>query len=192
MRTFLVALSLLVVACSKPSSDQKTGSAAPTGSGSSGSSATATGSGAGSAKEPVEAAAVVGPTRSVSGTLELSGLISGTFEWIKKDQTTPISCAWSPEKEIGALRVDLSDGAGKLVKLTLDVPPIEAGSPKLEVTSKDLPTPLKTSLGFNLSGDEAGQYEVKFDTTFLESDKKDAKPTLTIKGRLEVNCSPKK
>jgi hypothetical protein len=191
MRTSVVAFSLLVVACSKSSSDHKAGSAA-SGSGS-GSSAAAPGSGAGSAPAPApEPAAVVGPTRSVAGALELSGLITGKFEWIKKDQTTPISCAWSPEKEIGALRVDLSDGAGKLVKVTLDVPPIEAGSPKLEVTSKHLPTPLKTSLGFNLSGDEAGQYEVKFDTTFAESDKKDAKPMLTIKGTLEVTCTPKK
>jgi hypothetical protein len=193
MRTSLVAFFLFVVACSKSSSDQKTGSAGPASLGSSGSSAPAPAAGAGSEKEPVEAAPVVGPTRSVSGVLELSGLITGKFEWIKKDQTTPISCAWSPEKEIGALRVDLSNGAGKLVKVTLDVPPIEAGSPKLEVTSKDLPTPLKTSLGFNLSGDEPGQYQVKFiDTTFTESDKPDAKPTLTIKGTLEVNCAPKK
>lgn len=192
MRTSLVAFSLLVVACSKSSSDQKAGSAAPTGSGSAGSSTTGSGSGAGSATEPPEAAAVVGPVRSVSGALELSGAITGKFEWIKKDQTIPISCAWSPEKEIGALRVELSNGAGKLVRLTLDVPPIEAGSAKLEVTSKDLPTPLKTALGFNLSGDEPGQYQVKFDTTFAESDKKDAKPTLTIKGTLEVSCAPKK
>lgn len=192
MRTSLVAFSLLVLACSKSSSDQKAGSATPTGSGSSGSSTAGSGAGAGSASEPAEPAAVVGPVRSVSGVLELSGVITGKFEWIKKDQTTPISCAWSPEKEIGALRVDLSNGAGKLVKVTLDVPPIEAGSPKLEVTSKDLPTPLKTSLGFNLSGDEAGQYQVKFDTAFTESDQKDAKPTMTIKGTLEVNCTPKK
>jgi hypothetical protein len=192
MRTSLVAFSLLVLACSKSSSDQKAGSAAQTGSGSSDPSATGSGSGAAPASEPVEAAAVVGPTRSVSGALELSGLIAGKFEWIKKDQTIPISCAWSPEKEIGALRVDLSDGAGKLVKVTLDVPPTEAGMPKLEVSSKDLPAPLKTSFGFNVSGDEAGQYQVKFDTTFSESNKKDAKPTLTIKGTLEVTCAPKK
>lgn len=190
MRTSLVALSLLVVACSKSSSDKKAGSAAPTGS--SDSSATGSGSGAGSAKQPAEAAAVVGPTRSVSGAVELSGLITGKFEWIKKDQTVPISCAWSPEKEIGALRVDLSDGAGKLVNVTLDVPPTDVGMSKLVVTSKALPKPLTTSLGFILSGEEAGKYEVKLDTTFTESDKKDAKPTLTIKGTLEVTCAPKK
>ena len=188
MRTLLVAFSLLVLGCSK-SSDQKAGSAAPTGSGS---SATGSGSGAGSASAPAEAAAVVGPTRSVSGTLELGGQVTGKFEWIKKDQTTPISCAWSPEKEIGALRVDLSDGAGKLVKVTLDVPPPEAGIAKLEVTSKALPTPLKTSYGFNLSGDAAGEYQVKFDAGLSESGAKDAKPTLTIKGTLDVTCAPKK
>jgi len=191
MRTSLVAFSLLL-ACSKSSSDQKAGSAAPTGSGgSSGSSASGSGSSA-AEPAPTESAAVVGPTRSVSGVLEVTGAMSGKFEWIKKDQTSPISCAWSPEKEIGALRVDLSDGAGKLVKITLDVPPTEAGMPKLEVASKDLPSPLKTSFGFNLSGDEAGKYQVKFDTTFAESDKKDAKPMLTIKGTLEVSCPAKK
>ena len=192
MRTSFVAFSLLALACSKSSTDQKAGSAAPTGAGSSGSAATGSGSAAAPAREPAQAAAVVGPTRSVSGALELGGLITGTFEWIKKDQTVPISCAWSPEKEIGALRVDLSDGAGKLIRVTLDVPPIEAGRAKLEVTSKSLPTPLVTALGFNLSGEDAGQFQVKFDTAFTESDKKGAKPTQTIKGTLEVTCAPKK
>src|SRR5690349_5192508 len=121
MRTTLFAFSLLAFACSKSSSDYKqAGSAAPTGAGSSGSAATGSGSGSAPSSEPAEAAAVVGPTRSVSGTLELTGLVAGTFEWIKKDQTTPITCVWSPEKEIGTLRVDLSDGAGKLIKLSLD------------------------------------------------------------------------
>lgn len=193
MRTSFLALSLLALACSKSSSDYKhAGSAAPTGSGSSGSAAAGSGSGTAPATEPPQAAAVVGPTRSVSGRLELTGLVTGTFEWIKKDQTTPISCVWSPEKEIGTLRVDLSDGAGKLIKLSLDVPPVEAGMPKLELASKDLATPLKTALGFNLSGEEPGVFEVKFDTVFTESDKKDAKPTQTIKGTLEVTCTPKK
>jgi hypothetical protein len=192
MRTSFLAFSLLALSCSKSSNDYKVGSAAPAGSGSSGSAATGAGASAAPASEPVQAAEVVGPTRSVSGTLELTGLVSGTFEWIKKDQTTPISCAWSPEKEIGALRVDLSDGAGKLIKVTLDVPPVEAGMPKLELTSKSLATPLKTALGFNLSGEEAGQFQVRFNTEFTESDAKDAKPTQTIKGTLEVTCTPKK
>ncbi len=193
MRTSLVAFSLLALACSKSSSDyEKAGSATPTGSGSSGSALAGSGVSTAPASEPPQAAAVVGPTRSVSGALELTGLVTGTFEWIKKDQTTPISCAWSPEKEIGSLRVDLSDGAGKLIKLSLDVPPVEAGMPKLELASKDPATPLKTALGFNLSGEEPGVFEVKFDTVFTESDKKDAKPTQTIKGTLEVTCTPKK
>lgn len=190
MRTSLIAFSLLAVACSKSSTEQK----AQPGPGSAAAVTTGSGSSAspGSATEPAEAAAVVGPTRAVSGSLELTGAITGKFEWIKKDQTAPISCAWDPAKEIGALRVDLSDGAGKLIKIALDVPPSEAGMSSLEVKSKDLPAPLSTPAGFTLSGDEAGAYQVKFDTKFSESDEKGAKPTLTIKGTLDVTCATKK
>jgi hypothetical protein len=93
--------------------------------------------------------------------------------------------------------------------MTIDVPPIELGSPRLDVSSTGLPVPLKTSLGFNMSGDDAGNIEVKFDATLtdgvtpLEAGKTKAKkgakqddkpsgPTLTIKGTLEVTCPPKK
>jgi hypothetical protein len=188
MRTALVVLSLLF-GCSK-SGDRNAGSAAPVGSGG-GSSATGSGSGAAS-PEPSEAAAVVGPTKSASGVLELGGAIAGKFEWIKKDQLGPISCAWSPEKEIGGLRVDLSDGAGRLVKVTIDVPPPEVGSARLDVTSTSLPSPLKTKFGFNMSGDEPGRFEVKFDATLAdEKGDKPGGPTLTIKGTLEVTCPTK-
>jgi hypothetical protein len=205
MRTSLVVIALF--ACSKSSSDNKAGSAAPVGS--SGSSAPAgSGSSAGSApSEPAEAAAVVGPTRSATGVLEVSGLMSGKFEWIKKDQKRPISCAWSAEKEIGGITLDLSDGAGHLIKMTIDVPPTELGVPRLDVTSTDLPGPLTTKLGFNMTGDNAGHIEVAFNDATLTDGKTDpdagkkkgAKkedkptgPTLTIKGTLEVNCPPKK
>jgi hypothetical protein len=127
--------------------------------------------------------------------------MSGTFEWIKKDQTVPISCAWSAEKEIGGLRVDLSNGAGHLLKVTIDVPPAEVGMPRLDVTSADLPHPLKTKRGFKMSGDDAGNIEVKLDATLTEGDAETApakrgpkqadKPTgpaLTIKGTLDVIC----
>ena len=192
MRTSLVAI-LFFLACSKSSSDQKAGSAAPAGSsGSSGSSA-APASGSSAAAEPAEAATVVGPTKSAKGVLELSGLLAGKFEWIKKDQKAPISCAWSAEKEIGGLSIDLSDGAGKLVKLTLDVPPPEAGSARLDVTSKDLASPLKTKFGFNMSGDDEGNMEVKFDSTLTaEEGAKPSDPSLKIKGTLEVTCPKKK
>jgi hypothetical protein len=206
MRTSLVLLSLLL-ACSKSDEDYKTaapaGSAATTAPAASGSAA-GSGSSAGSA-EPAEAATVVGPTKSASGTLELGGALAGKFEWIKKDQKSPISCAWSAEKEIGGLRVDLSDGAGRLIKMTIDVPPTELGAPMLDVESTSLPAKLKTRLGFNMSGDGDGHMEVKFDATLTEdgnappaSKKKGAKaeppagPTLTIKGTLEVTCPPKK
>ncbi|HEX5064412.1 MAG TPA: hypothetical protein VFV99_33785 [Kofleriaceae bacterium] len=202
MRTSLVVIVLLL-ACSKSSSEQQAGSAAPpAASGSSGSSAAPAGSGSSAA--PVEAATVVGPTRSVSGELDVSGLMSGKFQWIKKDQTSPISCAWSVEKEIGGLHVDLSDGAGHLLKMTIDVPPTEAGVPRLDVTSTGLPAPLKAKLGFNMSGEETGKFAVKFDTTLTENpdaepakkpgkkDEKPSGPSLTIKGTLEVTCPPKK
>ena len=48
------------------------------------------------------------------------------------------------------------------------------------------------SRALRLSGEEAGQFQVKFDVAFTESDKKGAKPTQTIKGTLEVTCAPKK
>jgi hypothetical protein len=202
MRTSLVVISL-VVACSKSSSDQKSppvGSNAPSGSAGS--------AGSGSAAAPPEPAAVSGPTRSAKGVLEVGGAMSGKFEWIKKDQKRPISCAWSAEKEIGGLSVDLSDGAGHLIKMTIDVPPTDLASPRLDVVSTDIPVPLKTSLGFNMSGDNAGNLEVKFDATLTDGtepdagkapakkgakkDDKPSGPTLTIKGTLEVTCPPKK
>ena len=198
MRTSLVVISLLI-ACSKSSSDQK-----PPPAGSNGSSAGSAGSGS-SAAVP-EPAAVTGPTRSAKGVLEVGGAMAGKFEWIKKDQKRPISCAWSAEKEIGGLSVDLSDGAGHLIKMTIDVPPSELGLARLDVISTDFPGPLKTSLGFNMSGDDAGNIEVKFDSTLTDAvadpdagkakgakkDDKPSGPTLTIKGTLEVTCPPKK
>jgi hypothetical protein len=202
MRTSLLVISL-VVACSKSSNEQKAGSAASPGSNAaSGSSAAPAGSGSSAA--PPEAATVVGPTRSATGVLELSGLMSGKFQWIKKDQKGPISCAWSAEKDIGGLRVDLSDGAGQLIKMTIDIPPTDVGMPRLDVTSTALPAPLKTKFGFNMSGDSAGNLEVKFDATLTENpdaepakkagkkDDKPSGPSLTIKGTLEVTCPPKK
>lgn len=135
----------------------------------------------------------MGATKSAKGVLEVSGLLTGKYEWIKKDQKSPISCAWSVEKEIGGLSIDLSDGAGKLIKLTIDVPPTELGSSRLDVTSKDLAAPLKTKFGFNMSGDNDGNIEVKFDSTLTADDADPKKgPSLTIKGTLEVTCPKKK
>jgi len=116
--------------------------------------------------------------------------MSGKFEWIKKDQKRPISCAWSAEKEIGGLQVDVSDGAGHLIKMTMDIPPVELALPRLDVTATDLQVPVKATTGFKMSGDNAGHLEVTFDTT-LKGDKPSG-PTLTVKGTLEVNCPPKK
>lgn len=199
----------LAFGCSKSPSDKKekgANSAAPA----AGSAAAAAGSGSGSdaPAEPVEAATVVGPTKSASGALEVTGEITGTFEWKKKDQKSPISCAWSAEKEIGGMRIDVSDGAGKLITLAIDVPPVDLGLPRLDVTSKSLAAPLKTSLGFNMSGDDEGNMTVKFDTK-LGGDDTEAKPVdkkagkrtekpavdnskLRIKGTLEVSCPKKK
>ena len=202
MRTSLVVIALLF-ACSKSSSEQPAGS---TRAGSNGSSASSSDAAA-APSAPSEPAAVVGPTRSAAGALEVSGAMSGKFEWIKKDQKGPISCAWSEEKEIGGLRVDLSDGAGRLIKMTIDVPPGELGMRRLDVTSTGLPAPLTTSTGFKMSGDDAGHIQVSFDATLTDGSveagatppkkgaKKDDKPsgpTLAIKGTLEVNCPPKK
>lgn len=141
------------------------------------------------AVEPTESAAVVGPTRSATGSLEFAGAINGTFEWKKKDQKSPISCAWDPAKEIGAVHVDLSDGAGKVITLGIDVPPTELGLARLDVTSKDLAAPLKSSFGFNVSGEDASLITVKFDTKLGDDENK---PDLTIKGTLEVTCPKKK
>ena len=181
----LGVIALALVGCSKGSGDKAEGSAAPP---------------AGSAKpaavpidaapaEPAESATVVGPTRSASGTLEVAGAITGKFEWRKKDQKSPITCVWDAAKEIGGFRVDLSDGAGKLISLGIDVPPSDVGLARLDVSSKDLPAPLKTSLGFNVSGDDTTLITVKFSDTKLGDE---AKPDLTIKGTLEVSCPKKK
>lgn len=186
----LLAVSIVVViaGCSKSApdksapdkSDKDEGSAPP----------------AGSAPAPIDAASaepsagatVVGPTKSASGALEFAGAITGTFEWKKKDQRNPITCVWDPAKEIGTVRVDVSDGAGKLVTVAVDVPPVDAGMARVEVTSKDLPAPLKSSLGFNVSAEDPTLITVKFDTKLGDDEKK---PDLTIKGTLEVSC-PKK
>jgi hypothetical protein len=165
------------------------------------------GSAAGSAAEsaPAEAAAVVGPTKSATGTLAVSGAMTGTFEWKKKDQRSPISCAWNAEKEIGGLHIDVSDGAGQLVTLGIDVPPAELGPGRLDVSSKTLPATLKTFTAFKVSGDDEGHIKVVFDDTKVVTDPdaqlkasanrkqadKPSGPELTIKGTLEVTC-PKK
>jgi len=175
-------LAIALVGCSKGSGDKAEGSAAPP---------------TGSAKPPpapidaapAEAATVVGPTRSASGKLEVTGAITGTFEWKKQDQKSPITCVWDAAKEIGGFRVDLSDGAGKLISVGIDVPPTDVGLPRLDVSSKDLAAPLKTSLGFNVSGDDTTLITVKFSDTKLGDE---AKPDLTIKGALEVSCPKKK
>ncbi len=181
-----VAMVLALASCSK--SDKPEG--APAGSATVGSAGSAVGSGSaeGSADEAPAAAAVVGPTKSATGALELAGAITGTFEWKKKDQRNPITCVWDVAKEIGTVRVDVSDGAGKLVTIAVDVPPIDAGSPRLDVSSKDLAAPLKSSLGFNVSAEDPTLISVKFDAALGDDEKK---PDLTIKGTLEVSC-PKK
>ena len=90
---------------------------------------------------------------------------------------------------IGGFRVDLSDGAGKLISLGIDVPPTDVGLPRLDVSSKELPAALKTSFGFNVSGDATTVLTAKFMEAKLGDEKK---PELTIKGTLEVSCPKKK
>jgi hypothetical protein len=175
-----ITCAIALAGCSNSASDKtESGSAAPP---------------AGSAKvtvdaapEPAESTTVVAPTRSAKGALAVAGAITGTFEWKKRDQKTPISCAWDAAKEIGSFHVDLSDGAGKIITLGVDVPTIDVGLPRLDVSSKDLPAPLKTSLGFNVSGDDTILITVKFDTKLGD----EKKPDLTIKGTLEVSCPRK-
>jgi hypothetical protein len=175
---------IALAGCSRSSSDKtESGSAAaPAGSAK---VPTAT---ADAATAPAESTTVVAPTRSAKGALEVTGAITGTFEWRKREQKTPISCAWDAAKEIGSFHVDLSDGAGKLLSLGVDVPTIDVGLPTLDVSSKDLAAPLKTSLGFNVSGDDTILITVKFDTKLGD----EKKPDLTIKGTLEVSCPRKK
>lgn len=185
-------LATALVACSKSPSENKppSGSAAPSvPAGSAGLGSSAAGSGSADAA-PTEAAVVSGPTKSATGALEVSGKITGTFEWKKKDQKSPISCAWSAEKEIGGLRLDLSDGAGHLVTVSIDVPPAELGPARLDVISTDLPEPQKTFSGFKVRGDDEGHIKVTFDNTTLPE--KAAAPLLTLKGTIEVTCPKKK
>jgi len=164
------------------------------------------GSAAGSAA-PVEAAEVSGPTKSATGSIEVGGKLTGNFEWKKKDQRAPITCIWEPEKEIGTLKIDLSDGAGKLITIGIDIPPAEAGAGRLDVMSKDLPSTLKTYSGFKVKGDTAESFSVNFEDAIAVTDpdaqaaaksdkKKKAEPPpdphLTLKGTLEVTCPKKK
>ncbi len=164
-----------------------------------------TGSGSAAPAAPVEAAAVVGPTKSASGKLEVSGALTGSFEWKKQDQRAPITCIFDPDKDIGTLRIDLSDGAGHLLTVGIDIPPAEAGPGRLEVRSKDLPNPLKTYRGFSLKGDEASAFSAVFDGAEAVTDadaqlanegKKHAAkppgPALVLMGKLDVTCPKKK
>lgn len=183
----LLAIALAVVGCSK--SEKKEPAPAPSGSGAAPAAGSGSGAGSGSAEaaEPVEAAQVSGPTKSATGKLEVTGLVTGSYEWIKKDQRAPISCAWDHEKEIGGVKIDVSDGAGKLLTLTLDVPPADLGPGTINVKSKEIDPPLKGAGGFSISGDEPGLFKVKFDKTKVgEKDKE-----LVIDGTIEVTC-PKK
>lgn len=167
--------------------------------------------GSGSAKgsaapaAPVEAATVVGPTKSATGKLDVTGALTGSFEWKKQDQRAPITCIFDPDKDIGTLKIDLSDGAGHLLTVGLDIPPGEAGPGRLEVRSKDLPNPLKTYGGFTLKGDDASAFSAVFDRAEVVTDAdaqlankgkknapKPAGPTLVLEGKLDVTCPKKK
>ena len=194
MKTLCIA-AVLIVACSKSSNEQKAGSAA-----------TPPPPPPADSSTPSEPAAVKGPTKSATGALAVSGAMNGTFEWKKKDQTQPISCAWSAEKKFGGLHIDLSDGSGHLLTLAIDSPPKELGKPRLDAISAELPGALKTVSGFEMTGDDAGHIKVTFDTTLTtvvvdpdapkpkaaKKPEKPSGPSLTIKGTLEVNCPPKK
>jgi hypothetical protein len=196
---------LALVACGKSSSEKKeTGSAAPTPPAATGSNAAGSGS---AASEPSEAAAVVTPTKSATGTIAVTGALTGSFEWKKKDQRAPITCIWDPEKEIGTLKIDVSDGAGQLLTLGIDIPPTDAGPGRIEVSSKGLPAPLKSYSGFRLKGDDPEKFSAVFDGAEVVTDpdaqmtakgdkKKKAEPPsgtqLTLKGELEVTCPKKK
>lgn len=201
-----MVISLVFIACGKSASDKKeSGSAAPSAPPAAG-SGSATGSGSAEA-EPAEAAAVTTPTKSATGTVEATGALTGSFQWIKKDQRAPVTCIWDPEKEIGTLKIDISDGAGKLITVALDIPPTDVGPGRLEVSSKDLPSSLKTYSGFKLKGEDPEKFTAVFDSAELvtdpdaqmkaKSDKKKkaeppADPHVTLKGELEVTCPKKK
>lgn len=204
-------LVLALVACGKSDEKPAAGSAAkPTAEGSAavGSGSPAVGSGSGSAEsEPAEAATVVGPVKSATGTIEVGGAMTGTFEWKKKDQRHPITCIWDPEKELGTLRIDVSDGANHLLTIGIDIPPSEAGPGRIEVSSKDLAAPLKSYAGFKMRGEDPEKFTATFESTEVVTDpdaqlaatsdkKKKAEPPtgtfLTLKGALEVTCPKKK
>ncbi len=180
-----ITCALALTGCSKSANDKtESGSAAaPVG------SAKVPAATIDAAAAPAESTTVVAPTRSAKGTLEVTGAITGTFEWRKREQKTPISCAWDAAKEIGSFHVDVSDGAGRIISLGVDVPTVDVGLPRLEVSSKDLSAPLKTSLGFNVAGDDTILITAKFDSKLGDDEKK---PDLTIKGTLEVSCPRKK
>ena len=195
MRTATIILVALV-ACGKSAPDE---SEKPKGSGSAAPTAPA------APAAPVEAATVVGPTKSATGKVEVSGALTGSFEWKKQDQRAPITCIYDPDKDIGTLKIDLSDGAGHLLTVGIDIPPSEAGPGRLEIRSKDLPNALKTYSGFTFKGDDATAFSAVFDgaETVTDADAqlatkgkknaaKPAGPILVLKGKLDVTCPKKK
>jgi hypothetical protein len=192
-----VWMVVVLVACGKSKPDYETGSAAPV---KKPAAATPT-----APSEPAAAATVSGPTRSVAGAIGVSGAMTGQFEWKKQDQRAPIICMWDPDKDLGTFKADLSDGAGHLLTVGIDIPPTDVGPGRLELSSKDLPAPLKTYSSFRVIGSEAEHFSVHFDNTVAVTDpdaqskadtKKNAEPPpdphVTLKGTLEVECPNKK
>lgn len=197
MRTATIILVTLV-GCGKSAPEESPPAPAPP------KPSAGSGSGSGSAA-PVEAATVVGPTKSATGKVDVSGALTGSFEWKKQDQRAPITCIFDPDKDIGTLKIDLSDGAGHLLTVGVDIPPSEAGPSRLEVRSKDLPNALKTYGGVSLKGDDASNFSAVFDAAEVVTDAdaqlankgkknapKPAGPTLVLKGKLDITCPKKK
>jgi hypothetical protein len=198
-------LVVALVGCGKSAPDESSGSDKKQPGSGSGAGSAAPAPGSGSAPAPVEAAAVVGPTKSATGKVDVSGALTGSFEWKKQDQRAPITCIFDPDKDIGTLKIDLSDGAGHLLTVGIDIPPAEAGAGRLEIRSKDLPNALKTYSGFTFKGDDASNFSAVFDGAEAVTDAdaqlankgkknaaKPAGPTLVLKGKLDVTCPKKK
>lgn len=220
-----VVVAVGLAACSKspnakkePEPVAKAGSSA--GSNTDTPSASKAGSSAGSSAAANEgsAAAPARPTNSATGTLELTGSVTGSFHWNTKGE---LICAWHADKKIGGVHMELTDGAdhqtlntGKDLMAATDddvdardlTLSIDAHPPaRMDIIFLDLPGPMKTGKGFKVTGADDEHMKLEIDTTLTEvvvdpdapkkksskKAKKPAGPKVTIKGTLELTC-PKK
>jgi len=157
-------MCLFVVACGK--SDDKKAPAPGT------ASATA---------PPPAASGSAGPAKvGLTGTLELSGALTGTVTW--KDDLA-LNCTWIHDTKSGGLDATLSDGKDMFVAISI----VTVDAPKLTLTSGKLKSAgmLRADKGFTLTGSDDDRHI----TATIDAAPTGDSGTVQVKGKLEATCT---